>query len=52
MPVVFTDTSPSKFRLFYNKCANLSIGGNSKFNGGFYSLNSGCNPACPDEVHR
>ena len=48
VPVVFTDTTPSKFRLFYNKCANLSIGGNSRFNGGFYSLNSGCPAGTPN----
>jgi hypothetical protein len=48
VPVVFTDTTPSKFRLFYNKCANLSIGGNSRFNGGFYALNSGCTGGTPN----
>ena len=42
VPVVFTDITPSKFRLFYNKCSTLNIAGSSRFNGGFYALNSTC----------
>lgn len=36
--VVFTDMTPSKFRLFYNKCNQLNIGGSSVFPGGFYAV--------------
>lgn len=43
IPVIFTDLTPSKFRLFYNKCASLDINGNSTFAGGFYAVNPGCN---------
>ncbi len=42
VPVIFTDTTPSKFRFFYNKCATLTVSGNGRFNGGFYALNSTC----------
>lgn len=48
VPVIFTDTSPSKFRLFYNKCSTLNIGGNSRFNGGFYAIDSGCQAGTPN----
>jgi hypothetical protein len=48
VPVIFTDTAPSKFRLFYNKCANLTISGNGRFNGGFYALNSTCGNGTPN----
>ncbi len=47
VPVIFTDTTPSKFRLFYNKCATLTISGNGRFNGGFYALNSTCKASTP-----
>lgn len=47
VPVIFTDTTPSKFRLFYNKCAQLTIAGNGRFNGGFYALNSTCKAPTP-----
>jgi Tfp pilus assembly protein PilX len=39
---IFTSTDPSKFRLFYNKCATLSVPGNSTFNGSFYAIRDGC----------
>jgi hypothetical protein len=42
IPVIFTDLTPSKFRLFYNKCSSLDINGNSTFAGGFYAVNPGC----------
>lgn len=42
VPVIFTDTTPSKFRLYYNKCRNISVGGNSRFNGSIYARRSGC----------
>lgn len=42
IPVIFTDLSPSKFRLFFNKCASLDMGGNSTFAGGFYAINPTC----------
>jgi len=40
--VSYTSTDPSKFRLYYNKCANISIGGNSVYYGGFYAVRTGC----------
>jgi Tfp pilus assembly protein PilX len=40
--VVFTSSDPSKFRLFYNKCAELTVPGNSTFNGSFYGVRDGC----------
>jgi hypothetical protein len=43
IPVIFTDLTPSKFRLFYNKCSSLDMGGNSTFAGGFYAINPSCN---------
>jgi hypothetical protein len=43
IPVIFTDLTPSKFRLFYNKCSSLDINGNSTFAGGFYAVNPTCN---------
>lgn len=45
--VVFTDIAPGKFRVFYNKCNDMNIGGNSIFNGGFYSIRDGCNGDTP-----
>lgn len=42
VPVIFTDTTPSKFRVFYNKCSQIHIGGSSQFNGGFYAVKDGC----------
>lgn len=47
-PVIFTDTDPSKFRLFYNKCSAMNIDGNTKFNGGFYAIKDGCTPGNPN----
>ena len=47
VPIIFTDTTPSKFRLFYNKCANLTISGSGRFNGGFYAINSTCSNSTP-----
>ncbi len=38
--VIFTDTTPSRFRLFYNKLATLTINGSSQFCGSFYAINS------------
>ena len=45
--VFFTDTTPSKFRLFYNKCSTLNIEGSSTFNGGFYAVKDGCSTDTP-----
>jgi hypothetical protein len=42
LPVVFTSTDKNKFRLYYNKCTDISIGGNSKFYGSIYSHVDGC----------
>jgi hypothetical protein len=42
LPVIFTSTDKNKFRLFYNNCNELSIGGNSKFHGSIYSHNDAC----------
>ena len=42
IPVIFTDLTPSKFRLFYNKCSSIDMGGNSIFAGGFYAINPSC----------
>jgi hypothetical protein len=42
IPVIFTDTTPSNFRLFYNKCETLTITGGGRFNGGFYAINDTC----------
>ena len=38
----FTDPNPTKFRIFYNKCSQLTIAGNSVFPGGFYAVNPVC----------
>lgn len=38
----YADSAPSKFRLYYNKCQSLSLGGNTTFNGGFYAWKEGC----------
>jgi hypothetical protein len=40
--VIFTDQSPSKFRLFYNKCTTMNINGSSTFRGGFYAVKPEC----------
>jgi hypothetical protein len=40
--VTYTATDPAKFRLYYNKCADISIGGNSTYYGGFYAVRTGC----------
>jgi hypothetical protein len=45
LPVIFTSTDKSKFRLYYNQCNELSIGGNSKFYGSLYSHNDACQPS-------
>jgi hypothetical protein len=45
--VVFTDIAANKFRVFYNKCNDMNIGGNSIFNGGFYSIRDGCSGDTP-----
>jgi Tfp pilus assembly protein PilX len=37
-----TSGDPSRFRLYYNKCAELSIGGTSIWNGGIYMVTEGC----------
>ncbi|MGI8922733.1 MAG: DUF7305 domain-containing protein [Fimbriimonadales bacterium] len=42
MPVHFTSKDPSKFRLYYNKCSELSIQGNSTFYGSVYAVPDGC----------
>lgn len=38
----YADAAPSKFRLYYNKCQNISVGGNTTYNGGFYAWREGC----------
>lgn len=48
VPVIFTDTDPSKFRLFYNKCSAMNLNGNARFNGGFYAIKSGCSAGLPN----
>ena len=45
LPVVFTSPDKNKFRLYYNNCNELSIGGNSKFYGGIYAHKDGCQPS-------
>ena len=45
LPVQFTSTDKNKFRLYYNNCNELSIGGNSVFNGSLYSHADGCQSA-------
>jgi hypothetical protein len=42
LPVIFTSEDKNKFRLYYNKCSGLSVGGNSSFYGGIYSHVDGC----------
>jgi hypothetical protein len=42
VPVIFTDLTPSKFRLFYNRCNSINMAGNSIFAGGFYAYNPAC----------
>ena len=44
---VFTDYTPSKLRIFYNKCNQLNMTGNSVWPGGFYAVNPGCSPTNP-----
>lgn len=39
---LFTDPSPNKFRIFYNKCNTMDIAGSSVFPGGFYAVNPAC----------
>lgn len=53
LPVIFTSPDKNKFRLYYNNCNELSIGGNSTFNGSIYAHNDGCNsPVLPSvKVH-
>jgi hypothetical protein len=53
LPVMFTSTDKNKFRLYYNNCNELSVGGNSTFNGSIYAHNDGCNsPVLPSiKVH-
>ena len=41
-PVMFTSPDKNKFRLYYNNCNELSVGGNSTFNGSIYAHNDGC----------
>jgi hypothetical protein len=45
---IFTDGTPSKFRIFYNKCNNLNIAGSSTFPGGFYAIRDGCSGDTPN----
>jgi Tfp pilus assembly protein PilX len=48
LPVFFTSTDKSKFRLYYNNCNSLSIGGNSAFYGSIYAHNDACgSPVLP-----
>jgi len=42
LPVIFTSSDKNKFRLYYNNCSELSVGGNSTFNGSIYSHNDAC----------
>jgi Tfp pilus assembly protein PilX len=42
LPVLFTSSDKNKFRLYYNNCSEISIGGNSKFYGSIYSHVDGC----------
>ena len=45
LPVMFTSTDKNKFRLYYNNCNELSILGNSTFNGSIYAHRDGCTSA-------
>lgn len=45
---IFTDLSPSKFRIYYNKCSDMNIAGSSTFPGGFYAVNPACGPTEPE----
>lgn len=40
--VTYTSTNASLFRLYYNKCTDISISGNSTYYGGFYAVRDGC----------
>jgi len=40
--VIFTDPSATKFRLYYNKCATLTMHGQAVFRGSIYGIKNGC----------
>jgi len=40
---IFTDPTASKFRLYYNKCAQLKMNGQGVFAGSIYGIKDGCN---------
>jgi hypothetical protein len=40
--VYFTDADPVKFRLYYSKCAELTLAGNSVWYGGIYAVQKSC----------
>jgi Tfp pilus assembly protein PilX len=40
--VEYTSNDKRLFRLYYNKCADFKIAGNSTYSGGFYAVRSGC----------
>lgn len=40
--VEYTSNDKKLFRLYYDKCADFKIAGNSTYNGGFYSVKNGC----------
>ena len=40
--VYFTDSNPVTFRLFYAKCSELTIAGNSYWYGGIYAVQKSC----------
>lgn len=39
----FTDTTPSKFRLYYNKCGTIKMRGHALIHGGIYGIKPTCN---------
>jgi hypothetical protein len=40
--IIFTDPTASKFRLYYNKCATITMHGQGLFRGSVYAIKSGC----------
>lgn len=46
--VAFTSPDKNKFRLYYNKCNALSLGGNVRLNGSVYAYNTACGTKLPE----
>lgn len=45
---VFTSNDPTKFRLYYNKCATFDLQAHAKFNGSIYGIKEGCSGDTPE----